>query len=396
MGSKYLGRLAAAMIADKRGAQSQLLSLTPRHPFLACFDMDGHLLDSMTAKQVIVFQPVFMDRFGLRPIESFYRVHAENHNLWTADRGSDRHEGKLLTVRSLLEDPHLKPRLAGPLAAIGDRLRALERALAGFVEWKDTNGRAYSYESLAEFAVLAPGDRIRRQLCEWTFCVDHEFSFVTIPMRPFDGVRATLEFLADKADVIIVSKTPYDDICNWLEAQDLIPFITAVAGREMGDKDEHICIARGGTFDAGRPKGQRIVHRGTRYADGRVVMGGDGEGDLTAARENRAFFFGTTPGRETAIWRGAVARVFQPFLKGACASVEPGLVAEFQSGQRPRGFWETPAYAALDGHINEYARLDPVRRELQALLNPGGKCMTLEQLTALGSIGSVGSDRSVR
>ncbi|MFH1709056.1 MAG: hypothetical protein ABIF71_14215 [Planctomycetota bacterium] len=68
MGPKYLGRLSAAMIADKHGAQSQILSFTPRHPFLACFDMDGHLLDSMTAKQVIVFQPVFMDRFGLRPI----------------------------------------------------------------------------------------------------------------------------------------------------------------------------------------------------------------------------------------------------------------------------------------------------------------------------------------
>ena len=92
--AKFLGRLAPEQLKDKKEAQQQLLSWKPRHDFLTCFDVDGHLLDNMTSKQMIVFQPNFMDIYGLREIETFYRLHAEAHNLWTENRGCDRHEAK--------------------------------------------------------------------------------------------------------------------------------------------------------------------------------------------------------------------------------------------------------------------------------------------------------------
>ena len=110
--AKFLGRLKPEQLKDKDTAQQQLKSWQPRYEYLACFDVDGHLLDNMTAKQVIVFQPHFMDIFGLREIETFYRLHAEHHNLWSRDRGCDRHEAQSLTAGSLLKDLVLKKQLS--------------------------------------------------------------------------------------------------------------------------------------------------------------------------------------------------------------------------------------------------------------------------------------------
>ena len=378
--AKFLGRLTGAQLADKKTAQQQMANWAPRFPHLVCFDMDGHLLDSMTAKQVVVFHPVFMDRFDLRAIESFYRLHAENHNLWTEDRGCDRHEAKLHTVRSLPQDPHLAPLLAGDLQQVGAKLASLEASLAGYVDWKAKTGKAYSYDSLFEFAKLNPDDDNLHHLTEWSFCCDHEFRYVTIPMKPFPGVREALEHLADKADVLIVSKTPYNDICNWLETQNLIRLVSAVAGKEMGDKDEHICITKGGVYDVAKLKGEQVVERGGRYADDKVIMGGDGNGDLKAAKANGAYFFGTIPGKETEAWSTALELVFNPFLAGAYAESEPQLIQAFKNGMKPKGFWTTEEYKQPDGHIKEYEKLDAARQELYATCKPGGRLLTAAEL----------------
>lgn len=360
---RCLGRLSEKALADKATAQQQLRDWKPGHDFLACFDVDGHLLDNMTAKQVIVFQPHFMDIFGLRPIESFYRLHAEHHNLWSTDRGCDRHEAQALTCASLLEDPELE-------AAAGDdirnRLGTIKGSLDRYVQAMADTGGAYGFDSLFAFQQSHPADPEAVRLVMWSKAVDLTFPFVTIPMSPFECVPETLERVSEKADVLIVSKTPYEDICNWLERHSLLKYVTAVAGKEQGGKDEHICLAMGGTYDAST---RTVTRRGERYAADHVIMGGDGGGDLKAVKKNGGLFFPTPPGREEAAWKNAVTDVFTPFFEGRYEAVEADRIEQFESAMLTAGPWEKGDY----DHKEAYAALQPKRKSLYRALKPGGR-----------------------
>ncbi len=365
--AKFLGRLGTDQIKDKTAAQQQLLNWPAEHEFLTCFDVDGHLLDNMTAKQVIVFHPHFMDIFGLRGIETFYRLHAEHHNLWSKDRGCDRHEAKSLTLGSLLTDPVLKSSLSSELA---DRMRSIKASIDSYIDHIRKTGGAYGFDSLHEFQKAHPEDDNLTLLVIWSRAVDLTFPFVTIPMTPFPKVRETLEFVAAKADVLIVSKTPYEDICNWLEAHDLVQYVTAVAGKEQGGKDEHICLAMGGSFDA---KAKKVLKQGSKYPPQKVIMGGDGGGDLKAAKLNGAFFFPTPPGQEEEAWQNAIDRAFSLFFSGSYGSKEPELIKVFENAMLPKGAWEESGY----DHPQAYGKLQPKRQQLYNQLEPGGRLASL-------------------
>lgn len=360
---KFLGRLSETEIKDKATAQRQLLSWEPKHEFLCCFDVDGHLLDNMTAKQVIVFHPHFMDVFGLRSIETFVRLHAEYHNLWSKDRGCDRHEAILLTLESLLADPALT---AGADDALLSKLASIKASLSGYIEQIRATGGAYGFDSLLQHQQSHPDDENLTRFTIWSKAVDLTFPFVTIPMPPFPNVRESLKFVSELADVLIVSKTPYTDICNWLEAHDLMRYVTAVAGKEQGNKDEHICIAMGGEFDA---KAKKVVKKGSKYSSDRVIMGGDGGGDLKAAKRNDAFFFPTPPAQEEAAWAEAIEDVFGPFFEGRYAEKEAARIEAFEAAMLTQGPWEAADY----DHAGEYMKLQPKRQQLYRQLKPGGK-----------------------
>ena len=359
----FLGRLSEEEIRDKTTAQQQLAAWQPRHDFLCCFDVDGHLLDNMTAKQVIVFHPHLMDIFGLREIETYLRLHAEYHNLWSKDRGCDRHEAVSLTLGSLLTDPalaaHLEP-------ALRDRLQSIKDSLDGYIGSIQSTGSAYGFDSLLAYQ-QAHGDDVNLvNFVTWSKAVDLTFPFVTIPMQPFPKVPETLRHVSERADVLIVSKTPYTDICNWLECHDLMQYVTAVSGKEQGGKDEHICLAMGGAFDAAR---KTVTSPGKKYAPERVIMGGDGGGDMQAAKRNGAFFFPTPPAQEEESWDKAIARVFEPFFDGAYGDAEPSLIEAFEAAMLSSGPWEAPGY----DHGQAYLKLQPKRRQLYTQLKPGGK-----------------------
>ena len=365
--ANFLGRLAASDLTDKKSAQMQLGSWNPSKEFLACFDVDGHLLDNMTAKQVIVFQPHFMDVFGLRGIESYYRLHAEFHNLWSTDRGCDRHEAQSLTLGSLLKDPELKGEVTIQDAG---KIEGIKLSIDGYLKRMRSTGGAYGFDSLFAHQQENPHDPNLTQLLIWSKAVDLTFPFVTIPMEPFPRVRETLAFVSDRADVLIVSKTPYEDICNWLEHHDLIEFVTAVAGKEQGGKDEHICLAMGGEYDA---KTKEVVHAGAKYQPSKVIMGGDGEGDLKAVKKNGGFFFPTPPAQEESAWIAAIDEVFRPFFDGAYVEGERRRIDGFRQAMQTKGPWEEPDYR----HLRAFEVLQKKRTQLYRQLEPGGKLFSV-------------------
>ena len=146
--------------------------------------------------------------------------------------------------------------------------------------------------------------------------------------------------------------------------------MTAVAGKEQGGKDEHICLARGGEFDA---KKKAVVKEGSKYPADRVVMGGDGGGDLKAAKKNGAFFYPTPPGQEEKAWANAVKDVFSPLFEGKYAELEPAQIQAFEDAMLTEGPWQKNGY----DHGRAYLGLQAKRQQLYKELKPGGRLVTL-------------------
>jgi len=177
------------------------------HDFLVCLDTDGHVLDNMWAKQVIVFHPHYMDMNSLRDIELFFRIHAEHHNLWAKTRGCDRYLAVQLTLNSLLKDPQAKELIPR------EHLRDLLHSLNGYIDFIDKSGgqKAFGIPSLMEYHKSHGLDYNITRLLAWSEAVDRTFPFVTLSMPPFPHVEDTLRYLSERADILVVSATPYRD-----------------------------------------------------------------------------------------------------------------------------------------------------------------------------------------
>jgi len=333
--------------------QQHIRNWQREHDFAICIDTDGCALDNMWAKQVLVFHPLFMDMNNLRQVEQFFRIHAEFHNLWGKTRGCDRYLAVQYTLESLLEDPE-----AGDCLPEG-RVRDLLASVRGYVEFIDaSDGRkAFGVPSLTEYHEANGRDFNITRLLGWSEAVDRSFRFFTLAMPPFPGLRETLERLSQKADIMVVSGTPYSDLIEWWSGQGLAGHLQAIAGKEMGKKTEHI----------------RLLKEAGGYADDRVIMVGDGGGDLKAARANGVLFYPTPAGKEQEAWANA-PDAFDAFFSGNYrGAMEDEKVAEFEDILQAQGPWQQEGYDARA----EYLKLQDKRIETYAQLHPGGELLTL-------------------
>jgi hypothetical protein len=347
----FQGVLTREQVADD--PLVQLRGWEREHDFAVCIDTDGAVLDNMWAKQVVVFHPHFMDFNALRVVEMHYRIHAEFHNLWSTTRGCDRYVAVRHILTSLLADPQVRDALPET------HVRGLLASVSGYVDWVDRGtDKAYGIPSLTEYHGGRGLEYGITRLLGWSEAVDRTFPFVTLGMPPFDGAEAALQYVAEQADVLVVSATNYDDLAAWWTGAGLSRYVRAIAGKEMGKKAEHI----------------RLLKEAGGYADDQVIMIGDGGGDLKAARANDALFYPVVAGREVAAWRGA-RDAFDAFFAGAYrGATEDALVADFQGALLESGPWEDPGYHARE----EYRKLQQKRIDTYALLHPGGQLLVLD------------------
>ncbi|MFO8006166.1 MAG: HAD hydrolase-like protein [Candidatus Brocadiia bacterium] len=345
----FQGALTEQQVSDD--PRQQLRNWERGHDFAVCIDTDGCVLDNMWAKQVIVFHPHFMDMNHLRPIEMFFRIHAEHHNLWGKTRGCDRYVAVNLTLNSLLEDPDADGQL--PEEHICD----LQSSLQGYVDYIDQSGgkKGFGIPSLTEYHEQHGLDYNITRLLAWSEAVDRTFQFVTLGMPAFEGVEETLQWLAERADLLVVSGTPYSDLAAWWQGRGLARYVQSIAGKEMGKKTEHI----------------RLLKEHGGYGDDQVIMIGDGGGDLKAARANNAMFYPTPAGRELAAWENA-REAFQAFFDGQYrGELEDELVEQFENALLDEAPWEQDDYDARE----EYRRLLPKRIETYEMLHPNGRLL---------------------
>ncbi len=347
----FRGILSHDQMADD--PRQQIETWQREHDFAVCIDTDGCTLDNMWAKQLIVFQPHYMDMNGLRGAEMHFRIHAEHHNLWGVTRGCDRYLAVQHTLTSLLADEQARADLDEA------HVRDLLGSLSGYVEFIDASGgkKGFGIPSLREYHEHHGLDYNITRLLAWSEAVDRTFPFVTLGMPPFDGVDETLEYLAQKADLMIVSATPYEDLAAWWTQTGLARHVQAIAGKEMGKKTDHI----------------RLLMEAGGYSPDQVIMVGDGGGDLKAARANKALFYPVVAGREGDAWANA-REAFDAFFAGAYrGAMEDGLVAEFEGALLEKGPWERDGYDARA----EYGKLQQKRIDTYKQLHPQGRLFTL-------------------
>lgn len=349
----FKGVLSDDQIAED--PRQQIRSWTREHEFAVCIDTDGCVLDNMWAKQLIVFHPHYMDMNSLRDVEMYFRIHAEHHNLWGTTRGCDRYLAVQHTLNSLREDPQAKE-------AIDDgHVLDLLTSLNGYVEYIDASAgeKGFGIPTLFEYHEQNGLDFNITRLLAWSEAVDRSFAFVTLDMPPFEAVPGVLQWLADKADMLVVSSTPYSDLSAWWTQSDLAQYVQAIAGKEMGKKSEHI----------------RELMEAGGYEPDQVLMIGDGGGDLKAAKANDALFYPVLAGLEDEAWQNARGN-FQAFLDGEYrGELEDKLIQRFENALLETAPWEQEGYDAEE----EYLKLQQKRIDTYEMLHPQGKLSTLEE-----------------
>ncbi|AKC83663.1 hypothetical protein IMCC26134_14365 [Verrucomicrobia bacterium IMCC26134] len=290
---------------------------TPRfeakHSFFIGIDSDGTAFDSMEIKQKSVFLPVAVQLWNLHAVQKpFYEI-AEFINLYSVHRGVNRFQALAMALERLARHPDV----------IAQRVDLPDYfALKTFV----LSGRALSAGSLADYN-KALGSPFLSQVVEWSKRSDERYAQVTRDEGnpPYPLVREALSRAAENADIMIVSSSSHEALIQDWGDTHLLPFITLVAGQEMGNKAAQLKFALQG---ASRRE--------------RTLMIGDALGDLDAARANNVMFYPIIPGREKQSWElflnEALHRFFQLTYAG---DYEQRLLGEFMTVLRPDEVWLT-------------------------------------------------------
>ena len=209
---------------------------------------------------------------------------AEFLNLYSKWRGTNRFPGLTLTLDFLADRPEIARR--------GAKLPPL----TGLREWLSRETRLGNPALKAE--VERTGDPDLVLALAWSEAVNRSIGEIVRDVPPFPLVRESLEAMAGRADVMVVSATPGEALeREWLE-HDLRKYVALIAGQERGSKREVLALASAG-----------------RYEKDHVLMIGDAPGDLAAAEANGVLFYPIEPGFEDESWERFLEEGLPPILR---------------------------------------------------------------------------------
>ncbi len=345
-----LSRLSAQQI--KEDPEQQLRDFKRTKDFLIAIDTDGCITDNMNGKQMLIFHPHFMEFYQLWGIESYFREVAEYYNLFSVDRGCNRFIAIQLTLRALQKREDVQEVLRKEKISLPD-----EQPLDNYIKFAEENKLGLGNPSLEEFIDKYPTNFALYKLLGWSEAVNRTFPYISAKIPPFDKVKECLDLMHKVADILVVSKTPYDDLANYWEAQGIAQYVQIIAGQEMGSKGHHIKMAK----QAGH------------YFDDQVLMLGDGNGDLKAIKANNGLFYPIFPGYEQESWNN-FPEAFKRFIQGEYkGEFEDKLLRDFERALLTSPPWEKDNY----NHVTAYREKQEIRKVLYQRFNPGGRLMIL-------------------
>ena len=289
-------------MVDYPEAARPLAELKPEHDFFIGIDSDGCAFDTMEIKHKECFCPNIIKHWGLQPVSKYAREAAEFVNLYSKWRGINRWPALVMVFDLLRERPEVQARSVVPPEA--PRIR----------EFIADDAFPKSNDGLRAYMATHPDPELDTAWA-WTTGVNSTVADMVHGVPPFPHVRESLTFLADKADMIVVSATPLEALTREWEEHDIARYVRVIAGQEMGKKALHLELATKG-----------------KYAPDHVLMIGDAPGDMKAARANNALFYPVNPGHEEASWQRFYEEAVHKFLAGEYAGeYETSLIAEFET-----------------------------------------------------------------
>jgi len=290
-------------MAEIPEAARPLLEMEHRYDFFVGIDSDGCAFDTMEIKQKECFCPNTVKHWRLQPVSKYARETVEFVNLYSKWRGINRWPA-LIKVFDLLRE---RPEVIRRGAAIPEAPHLRE-----FIGVQEKAKHPLSNDALQAYMTEHPAADLEQGLA-WSQAVNAAIEDMVHGVPPFPYVRQSLAFLADKADIIVVSATPGEALTREWEEHDIARYVRVIAGQEMGTKEQHLEWATRG-----------------RYTPDHVLMIGDAPGDRKAARKNNTLFFPINPGREEESWQRFYEEGMHKFLAGEYAGkYETRLIAEF-------------------------------------------------------------------
>ena len=154
----------------------------------------------------------------------------------------------------------------------------------------------------SQAAAAASGDPELVLALEWSEAVNRSIAEIVKEVPPFPFVRESLETMEGKADVMVVSATPYEALAREWQEHGLATHVALIAGQEHGTKRDHIALAAAG-----------------RYDPDKILMIGDALGDWNAAQANHALFYPIDPGFEDESWQRFFEEALPRFFAGTYA-----------------------------------------------------------------------------
>jgi len=336
----------------KKDPEQQLRKFQRTKDFLVAIDTDGCVTDNMSGKQMLIFHPQFIEFYQLWEIESYYREVAEYYNLFSVDRGCNRFIAIQLTLTALQNRKDVQQVLQEKNIKLPNI-----KPLNEYIAYTKGNKLGLGNPSLEEFLNQNPKNLAIYKLLGWSEAVNRMFPYISARIPPFDKVKESLELMAQHADILIVSKTPYTDLANYWEDQGIAQYVQIIAGQEMGSKGHHI----------------EVAEKAGKYKDDQVLMIGDGGGDLKAVKENNGLFYPTPPGQEQEAWNDFPG-TFQRFIKREyTGKYEDILLGQFKKSLLTSPPWQEDGY----DHIRSYREKQQIRKTLYAKFNPQGRLLVL-------------------
>jgi phosphoglycolate phosphatase-like HAD superfamily hydrolase len=290
--------------------QFPLSNFKPRHDFFVGFDSDGCVFDTMEIKQKECFCPNNIKYWNLQPVAKYARQVSEFVNLYSKWRGINRFPALIKIFDLLQARPEIQAR--GFQVPVAQGLR----------DWVGS-GAPLNNHSLQQ-AANQSGDPVMQNALAWNKAVNQAIEEMVYGIPPFPLVRASLEKLAARADVMCVSQTPIEALEREWAEHDIAKYTALIAGQELGTKQEHLRLATAG-----------------KYSTNHVLMVGDAQGDLDAAKANGALFYPINPGHEEASWQRFFDHALDRFLNGTYAGdFETQAIREFQAYLPATPPWE--------------------------------------------------------
>jgi len=279
-----------------------LAELEPKHEFFVGIDSDGCAFDTMEIKHKECFIPNIIKYWGLQPVSKYAREAGEFVNLYSKWRGVNRWPALVMVFDLLRERSEVQERGFVPPQAPDIR-----KFIAAEAFPKSNDGlRAYMKEQTSPELETA---------LAWTISVNDTVADMVHDVPPYPHMRESLDLLADKADMIVVSSTPVRALTSEWHEHDIAKYVRVIAGQEMGKKALHLKLAAGG-----------------KYPEDRILMIGDAPGDMRAAKANNALFYPINPGNEAESWLRFYEEAMGRFLAEQYAGdYEAKVIAEFEA-----------------------------------------------------------------